>query len=279
MFAVNSVLKVNGTPRAGSIGQLTTQANINPQFHVVPVPDRLLPFVQENKNNFRITADGNVVPNSNEVFFGILAKLIADKRWRHETNGVVIGGYRIPTDDRGKLLYNGAYNRCVAKVHKAIYNNVQNGGTIEEGITLGLNQVDTIAISDTVTLTATYSIFINIALGVGDFVQDCFTRWNQILNVVRANMNGGWEAMLDVYEAEINLGWPGSKELENVEYLFTHTPVVHVSPTPEPDPEPDPIVDDSPDTPEEDDSEEELPPVDDPEDVGDVEEPTDPEVP
>lgn len=102
--------------------------------------------------------------------------LIAARRWAAETGGIVLGGMPVDTDDRSKLLINGAALRASRDSNYTLH-----WKTVEGFIDLPADQV------------------LVMADAVSDHVQACFTRESELQAAV---VDGAITAEL------IEQGWP-----------------------------------------------------------------------
>ncbi|MGV6394502.1 DUF4376 domain-containing protein [Pseudomonas caspiana] len=102
--------------------------------------------------------------------------LIAARRWAAETGGIVLGGMPVDTDDRSKLLINGAALRASRDSNYTLH-----WKTVEGFIDLPADQV------------------LIMADAVSDHVQACFTRESELQAAV---VDGAITAEL------IEQGWP-----------------------------------------------------------------------
>lgn len=102
--------------------------------------------------------------------------LIADRRWEAETGGIVLGGMPVDTDDRSKLLINGAALRASRDSSYTLH-----WKTVEGFIDLPADQV------------------LIMADAVSDHVQACFTRESELQAAV---VDGSITAEM------IEQGWP-----------------------------------------------------------------------
>lgn len=83
----------------------------------------------------------------------LLAK-IAERRWQHETGGVVINGMPVDTSDRSKTLIVGKYRKAEKSAPGATFTWKTNAGPVQ------ITAATMIAIGD----------------AIEDFIQDCFDR-------------------------------------------------------------------------------------------------------
>lgn len=82
-----------------------------------------------------------------------LLSALADVRWQAEVGGVEFQGSRIPTDDRSKMLINGAFNQALMQDDPAITRTFKIGGQF---------------------VTLTNAEILNMATAIADHVQKCF---------------------------------------------------------------------------------------------------------
>lgn len=102
--------------------------------------------------------------------------LIAERRWKAETGGIVLGGMPVDTDDRSKLLINGAALRASRDSSYTLH-----WKTVEGFIDLPADQV------------------LIMADAVSDHVQACFTRESELQAAV---VDGS------ITNVMIEQGWP-----------------------------------------------------------------------
>lgn len=102
--------------------------------------------------------------------------LIANRRWQAETGGMVFSGMRIDTDDRSKLLINGAAARAVRSADYVLRWKTADGF-------VDLPSAQVLAMAD----------------AVSDHVQACFDREDELLT---AAGNG------TISDEDLSTGWP-----------------------------------------------------------------------
>lgn len=116
-----------------------------------------------------------------------LGEKIAFLRWSYETGGAVLQGVAVPTDDRTKLLLSAAFQRAQSNPNYEVSWKTPVGF---------------------VTLSA--ESIIALAEEMQDFVEACFTRERELLELVRIGT---------FVPALLSLGWPKNALFEGDDYV------------------------------------------------------------
>jgi hypothetical protein len=104
---------------------------------------------------------------------------LATYRWEKEVGGINYGGLPIATDDRSKLMINGAYNKAIDEADPT--------ATRKFKATGGFVTVDNATI-------------IAVALAVADHVQKCFDAEEIVYNNIESNMYTTVQEVKDAFD-------------------------------------------------------------------------------
>jgi len=114
----------------------------------------------------------------------LLKPLLAEYRWQKEVGGVIISELNVPTDDRSKLLINGAYNKAIE----------ENNPTAEKSF----------KIAPGTFIQLTNAQIIAIALAVADHVQKCFTSESVVNSLIDDEEVTTEQEVYDAFDAAYN---------------------------------------------------------------------------
>lgn len=104
---------------------------------------------------------------------------LAAYRWEKEVGGINYGGLPIATDDRSKLMINGAYNKAIDEADPTAIRKFKATG--------GFVTVDNATI-------------IAVALAVADHVQKCFDAEEIVYNNIESNMYTTVQEVKDAFD-------------------------------------------------------------------------------
>jgi hypothetical protein len=120
-----------------------------------------------------------------------LLDILADVRWQSECGGIELNGIEVPTDDRSKLLINGAFNQALMQDDESFTRTFKISGAF---VTLTNGQV------------------IAIGHAIADHVQQCF----EAEALVAAQIVAGTITALDQIEDAYDLAYDtGTQEMNS----------------------------------------------------------------
>ncbi|NFV79986.1 DUF4376 domain-containing protein [Magnetospirillum aberrantis] len=113
-FSDIDTVEISGVARR--IGAMTAEQRVNAGYEVVDIDTRPdlddVAIITEVKDGARISY--TVTPRPLEQVKEMSKAKVAEYRYGIETGGLTVAGVAIPTDDRTKVLLNGAYSRAIA---------------------------------------------------------------------------------------------------------------------------------------------------------------------
>lgn len=115
---------------------------------------------------------------------GVLKEELALYRWEKEIGGIVFNGLPIRTDDRSKLLIEGAYAKALDEANPGALKNFKG----ENGF-----------------ITIDNSTIIAVALAVADHVQKCFDAEATVFAAIEAGTHTTVQEVKDAFDAEYAL--------------------------------------------------------------------------